>query len=185
MTALDRFLNKEKSHSQVIWMFTTFGEYWLLSEKQMLFHCSFMDTFWRKNFPIPGDAKKWPHYLGETQCNHHRLESWNLCFLQPPYLQRYADVVAGKGATLYNCFDFVDGVIARICRPLLSKRVVYSHHTKVHGGKCQSVVLPNGFIINFHRSFGRSTTFDSGLLNQFHWLAWFNNQSLFLYGDHA
>ena len=28
-------------------------------------------------------------------------------FLKPPYLQRYADAVAGKGAPLYNCFNFV------------------------------------------------------------------------------
>ena len=51
------------------------------------------------------------------QRHHHRLDSWNLIFLQPPHLQRYADAVAGIGATLYNCFDFVDGTVARICRP--------------------------------------------------------------------
>ena len=32
------------------------------------------------------------------QRHHHRLESWSLYFLQPSYLQRYADTVAGKGA---------------------------------------------------------------------------------------
>ena len=32
------------------------------------------------------------------QHHHHRLELCNLYILQPPYLQRYADVVAGKGA---------------------------------------------------------------------------------------
>ena len=34
------------------------------------------------------------------QRHHHRLESWDLFFVQPPYLQRYADAVAGKGASL-------------------------------------------------------------------------------------
>ena len=34
------------------------------------------------------------------QRHHHRLESWDLFFVQPPYLQRYADAVAGKGAPL-------------------------------------------------------------------------------------
>ena len=29
------------------------------------------------------------------QRHHRRL--WSLCFLQPPYLQRYPDAVAGKG----------------------------------------------------------------------------------------
>ena len=80
--------------------------------------------------------------------HHHRLEQWNLYFLQPRDLQRYAAVVAGKGAPLYNCFDFVDGTIARICKPGLNERVVYSHHTRVHGVKFQSVVLPNGLIID-------------------------------------
>ena len=58
------------------------------------------------------------------QCHHHRLESWNLYFLQLPYLQRYTDAVAGKGVPLYNCFDIVDGIIARFSRPVLNKRVV-------------------------------------------------------------
>ena len=96
----------------------------------------------------------WSHILGETQLkyntkdmvplfgrnptevcliftldfiylrHHHRLELRNLNFLPPPCW--YADAVAGKGVTLYNCFDFVDGIIARICRPTLNERVVYT-----------------------------------------------------------
>ena len=58
------------------------------------------------------------------QCHHHRLELWNLYYLQLPYLQRYADAVTGKGAPLCNCFDFVDETIAHFCRPVLNKRVV-------------------------------------------------------------
>ena len=42
--ALDRFLNRVKWHSQVIWMFTTFREHCLLPEKQKRSHCSFMHT---------------------------------------------------------------------------------------------------------------------------------------------
>ena len=34
------------------------------------------------------------------QRHHHRLEPWNLFFVQPPYLQGYADAVVGKGAPL-------------------------------------------------------------------------------------
>ena len=55
--------------------------------------------------------------------------------LQPPCTQRYADAVAGKGPPLYNCFDFVGGTIARICRPILNERVVYSHNTRVQDAK--------------------------------------------------
>ena len=49
-TALDRFLNKEKWYSQVIWMFSTFREYCLPPEKQMRSHCSLMHTFEEKTF---------------------------------------------------------------------------------------------------------------------------------------
>ena len=47
MIAFDRFLNKEKRHSQVIWVFATMfaREYCLLSEKKIRSHCSFMGTF--------------------------------------------------------------------------------------------------------------------------------------------
>ena len=82
------------------------------------------------------------------QRHYHRLESQNLYFLQLPYLQRHVDAVAGKGTPLYNCFDFVDRTTDRFCKPVLNKRVVYSHHAKVHGVKFQSVVLLNGLIIN-------------------------------------
>ena len=34
------------------------------------------------------------------QRHHHRLELWDFFFVQPPYLQRYVDAVAGKGALL-------------------------------------------------------------------------------------
>ena len=34
------------------------------------------------------------------QRHHHRLESWDLFFVQPPYLDQYADGVAGKSAPL-------------------------------------------------------------------------------------
>ena len=49
---------------------------------------------------------------------------------------------------IYNCSDFVGGTIARICRPILNERVVYSHDKRVHGIKFQTVVLPDGLIIN-------------------------------------
>ena len=34
------------------------------------------------------------------QHHHYRLESWDLFFVQPLYFQRYADAVAGEGASL-------------------------------------------------------------------------------------
>ena len=72
------------------------------------------------------------------QRHHHRLELRNLYSLQLPYLQKYADAVAGKGAPLYNCFDFVGGTIACIWIPVLNETVVYSHDTRVRGIKFQA-----------------------------------------------
>ena len=83
------------------------------------------------------------YFVYQRYCQ--RLESWTL---QPSYLHRYTDTVAVKGALLYNCFDFVDGTIARTCGPVLNKRVVYRLYTRLHGMKSQSVVLPNGLIIS-------------------------------------
>ena len=57
-----------------------------------------------------------------------------------PYLQRYADAVAGKCAPSYNYFDFVGRTMAHICRPVLHERVVYNHNTRVHGVEFQTVV---------------------------------------------
>ena len=68
--------------------------------------------------------------------------------MQPPYLQRYADAAAGKGASLCNCFDFVGGTIAYICKPILNEKAVYSHDTRVHGVKYQTLILPNSLIID-------------------------------------
>ena len=52
-------------------------------------------------------------------------------FLQLPYLQRYADIAAGKCAPLYNCFNFVDGIIAHICISVLNEKLVFSHYRRV------------------------------------------------------
>ena len=68
--------------------------------------------------------------------------------LQFQYLKRYADVVAEKGVPLHNSFGFVEGTVARICRPILNEKLVYNCHGWVDNGKCPSLTLPNGLIIN-------------------------------------
>ena len=71
--------------------------------------------------------------------HHHRPELRNFYSLQPPYLQKYADAVAGKGAPLYNCFDFTGGTIAFICILVLNEKAVYNHDMRrVHGVKFQT-----------------------------------------------
>ena len=56
------------------------------------------------------------------QHHHHRLQSWDLNFLQPRFLQSYADAVSQKDAPLNNCFGFVDGTLISICRQNLNQR---------------------------------------------------------------
>ena len=113
-----------------------FIEYCLLPEKQMRSHCSFMHAFEEKTFRSLQMQRHAPIYLGKIQLrliftldfiyqrHHHRLELWNFYFLQTPYLQRYADAVAGKSAPLCNCLDFVGGTVACICKLVLNERVV-------------------------------------------------------------
>ena len=138
-------------------MFSTFREYCLLSEKQICddAHCSFMHAFEEKTLlssqmqrraPIIWAKFNFIRYLHLILFINVTITGQNYglyIVLQPPYLQSYADAVAGKGAPLYNCFDYVGGTIARICRPVLYERMVYSHDTRVHGVKFQTVVLPN------------------------------------------
>ena len=82
------------------------------------------------------------------QYQHHRLQSWDLYFVQPLFLESYADAVSQKGATLNNCFGLVDGTLIYTCRPSLNQTQVYNGHKKVHDIKFQSIVLPNGLIGN-------------------------------------
>ena len=98
-----------------------------------------------KGFSIFTDAKTCSYYLGEIQVclifslnfiyqrHHHRLELWNLYSLQPPYLQKYTDAVAEKGAPLYKCFAFLGGTIACIYIRVLNERLVCSHDTLREG----------------------------------------------------
>ena len=76
-------------------------------------HCSFMHTF-KKRLSYPYRRKDMVPLFGRNltelhlifpldfvyQRHHHRLQLWNLYSLQPPYLQRYVNAVAGKDATL-------------------------------------------------------------------------------------
>ena len=124
------------------------------------------------------------------QRQHHRRESWNITFFITAIFIEITDAIAGKGVPSYNWFGFVDGTVARICRPILDEKVVYSGHTKVHGAKFQSVVLPNDLIIKLEGAMGKPKTwlyimlYESSILNRLQWLALSNNQYLFLYGDH-
>ena len=82
--------------------------------------------------------------------HRHRLTSLDLPWLQQHYLQQYADTIHTKGAPLQNCIGFVDGTVRPICRPTRHQRVCYNGHKRIHALKFQSVVVPNGLIVNLY-----------------------------------
>ena len=49
-----------------------------------------------------------------TRASQTRVKEFK--FLQPPYLQRYADTLVRKDTPLHNWFWFVSGTIVCICR---------------------------------------------------------------------
>ena len=60
--------------------------------------------------------------------NHsHRISQWNDDILNPQLLQEYADVIHAKGASLENCFGFIDGTVRPIARPDQQQRIVYTN----------------------------------------------------------
>ena len=68
-------------------------------------------------------------------------------------LQVYADFIHAKGASLNNCFGFIDG-LRPISRPGQYQRKVYNGHKREHSLKFQSVALPNGLIGNMYEPVG-------------------------------
>ena len=63
-------------------------------------------------------------------------------------LQEFALAIHRKGAPLSNCWAFVDGTARGICRPSQYQRLCFSGHKRIHCIKFQSLVTPNGLIIN-------------------------------------
>ena len=91
------------------------------------------------------------------------LTSFEQDWLASAKLQQYAKAIHDKGAPLYNCFGFVDGMIQRVCRPCQNQRALYNGHKRVHAIKVQAVRSHNGMCINL---FGpvEGRCHDSGML---------------------
>jgi hypothetical protein len=47
-----------------------------------------------------------------------------------------------------NVWGFIDGTLRKTCRPSLFQKLAYSGHKRSHGIKFQSVVAPDGFIVD-------------------------------------
>ena len=87
------------------------------------------------------------------------------------HLEHFANMVYDKGASLDNCWGFVDGTVRTISRPGIHQRVLYNGHKRYHALKFQSVVAHNGLIANFYgpvegKRHDSGMLMNSGLLNQ-------------------
>lgn len=52
------------------------------------------------------------------------------------------------GAAIPNCWAFIDGTAREMCRPGIDQEEYYSGHKRSHCLKYQSVLTPDGIIIN-------------------------------------
>ena len=90
------------------------------------------------------------------EMHSHRIINWNNDLLNPNNLLTYAEAINAKGATLENCFGFVDGTVRPVCRPGQHQRVLYNGHKRVHAIKFQALAIPNGLIANLNGPYGKS-----------------------------
>ena len=121
---------------------------------------------------------------------HHRLQSWNLSFLQPHVLRNYINAKVQKSVSLNNCFSLVDNILTRICRHNLNQRRAYNGHKKVHGIKFHSMISQNNLIGNLvgsweYRRHDCLMLYESGLQDESQGVASFNGQPRCIYGDPA
>ena len=96
-----------------------------------------------------------------------------------------------QSASSQKCFGFVDGTAIEISRSKSAYQIIIStEHKWVHSLKLQSLALPNGMIANLYdpykeQHYHSTMLYESNLLNDLRILTWFNNNSLYIYGDPA
>ena len=139
--------------------------------KRLAYPCRYSDMIPRFGRPVPEISMMTNVVLDWIYNEHgHHLIDFNQPFLSRASLRTYADAIHQKGAALNNCWGFVDGTVRPICRPLLNQRIVYTvhpiccpllnqrivynGHKRVHALKFQSIVTPNGLIVNLYGPVG-------------------------------
>ncbi|VEN39660.1 unnamed protein product, partial [Callosobruchus maculatus] len=106
-------------------------------------------------------------------------------------MEFYADAVRRKGAAIPNCWGFIDGTAGAICRPSIPLEEYYSGHKRMHCVKYQSVLCPDGMIVNLKGPYvGRRH--DAGIYRESQLYAELQEVAVFpdgrkyvLYGDQA
>ena len=73
------------------------------------------------------------------------------CFRPVPHIPFHgciADAIRAAGAPVWRCIGFLDGTFRPCARPVRGQRGLYSGYKKAHGFHFQSVIGPNGLIID-------------------------------------
>ncbi|XP_072375397.1 uncharacterized protein [Diabrotica undecimpunctata] len=112
----------------------------------------------------------------------------NVPWLNENKLNQYSQAIAQKGAPIDNCWGFIDGTVRPICRPVENQREYYSGYKKIHCVKYQSLICPDGIIINLKGAYpGRKHDSgilrESGLYNELEQFSVFDNRNYVIYGD--
>ena len=76
------------------------------------------------------------------------LTNSNQLWLFTHRLKKFADSVHHKGASLSNCWGFIEGTVRPICRPGQKQRHLYNSHMRIHSIKFQSIAAANGLTVN-------------------------------------
>ena len=77
-----------------------------------------------------------------------RIMSLDQPWLKRPHLESFCRAIHDRGAPLDNCFGFIDGSVRPVCRAE-GQTAVYCGE-RVDALKFQSVVTPNGLIVNLY-----------------------------------
>jgi hypothetical protein len=81
---------------------------------------------------------------------YEHLLSLSSTFLTAEKLNFYSQKVFMKCGILSECWGFIDGTFRKMSQPGQIQEVVYNGHKQGHGVKFQSVVTPDGLIIDLY-----------------------------------
>ena len=92
----------------------------------------------------------------------HRLHDLNQNWINP---EEFAASISAKGCPMHRIWAFIDGTVRPICRPTRYQQSVFNGHKRTHALKYQSVMAPNGLIVDL---FGpiEGRRHDSALLHE-------------------
>lgn len=80
--------------------------------------------------------------------NSWALDFINLTYLDQERIQLFANAVQQMGVPTDSLWAFIDGSDRKICRPSILQGEMYSGHKRLHAIKFQSLLTPDGIIVD-------------------------------------